>query len=178
MPSNRFRCRYTAEVAHDMLNEDFDASDPEEEAQEDIATAPTSVDEPFAQSVTGSDSSNDDDDSSGNVNQSQLHTSTNVVTWAPLHIARGKPASAANVFRVKAGVHSAIRRRVSISPNECWKLFIDNNMLKVIQTHTNKEASKTDSKFLSNNGAVGSIYCTSVYKRYMREKSLRDFSMK
>ena len=46
MPRNSFRCRYTAEEAYDMLNEDSDASEPEEEAQEDIATLPTSVDEP------------------------------------------------------------------------------------------------------------------------------------
>ena len=98
-----------------MLNEDSDASEPEEEAQEDIATLPTSVDEPLAQSVIDSDSSSDDDDSLGNVIQSQLHTSTSGVTWAPLHIARMKPATAANVFRVKPGVHPAIRHRTSIS---------------------------------------------------------------
>ena len=46
MPRNSFPCRYTAEVAYDMLNEDSDASEPKEEAQEDIATLPTSVDEP------------------------------------------------------------------------------------------------------------------------------------
>ena len=46
MSSNSFRCRYTAEEAYDMLNEDFSASEPEGEAQEDIATVPTSVDEP------------------------------------------------------------------------------------------------------------------------------------
>ena len=99
MPRNGFRCRYTAEEAYDMLNEDSDASEPDEEAQEDIATLPTSVDEPPAQSVTDSDSSSDDDDdSSSDVIQPQLHTSTNGVSWAPLHIARVKPASAANVF--------------------------------------------------------------------------------
>ena len=130
-----------------MLNEDSDASEPEEEAQEDIATVPTSVDAP-AQSVTDSDSSSDDDDdSSGNVIQPQLHTSTNGVTWAPLHIARVKPATAGNVFRVKPGVHPAIRRRTSISPYKCWKLFIDNNMLRAIQTHTNREARKIDPNF-------------------------------
>ena len=46
MSSNNFRCRYTAEVAYDMLNEDSETSGPEEEAQEDIATVPTSVDKP------------------------------------------------------------------------------------------------------------------------------------
>ena len=46
MSRNSFRCRYTAEEAYDMLNEESDASEPEEEAQEDIATVPTSVDEP------------------------------------------------------------------------------------------------------------------------------------
>ena len=82
-----------------MVNEDSDASEPEEEAQEDIATLPTSVDEPLAQSVTDSNSSSDDDDdSSSDVIQPQLHTSTNGVTWVPLHIARVKPATAANVF--------------------------------------------------------------------------------
>ena len=45
-----------------MLNEDPDASEPEEEAQEDTGTVPTSIDEPPAQSVTDSDSSSDDDD--------------------------------------------------------------------------------------------------------------------
>ena len=75
---------------------------------------------PPAQSVTDSDSSSvDDDDSSSDVIQSQLLTSTNGVTWAPLHIARVKPATAANVFRVKPGVHPAIRCRASISPYEC-----------------------------------------------------------
>ena len=69
------------------------------------------------------------------------------MTWAPLHIARVKPATAANVFRVKPGVHPAIPRRTSISPYECWKLFIDNNMLRAIQTHTNKEARKIDPNF-------------------------------
>ena len=99
MSRNSFRCRYTAEEAYDMLNEDSDASEPEEEAQEDTGTVPTSVDEPPAQSVTDSDSSSDDDDdSSGNVIQLQPHTSTNGATWAPLHIARVKPATAANVF--------------------------------------------------------------------------------
>ena len=58
-----------------------------------------------------------------------------------------KPATAANVFRVKAGVHPAIRRRASISPYECWKIFIDNNMLRAIQTHINREARKTKSNF-------------------------------
>ena len=116
--------------------------------QEDIATVPTSVDEPLAQSVTDSDySSDDDDDSSSDVIQPQLHTSTNGVTWAPLHIARVKPATAANVFRVKPGVHPAIQRRASISPCECWKLFIENNMLRAIQTHANREARKIDPKF-------------------------------
>ena len=68
MSSNSFRCRYTAEVAYDMLNEDFDASGPEEEAQEDIDIVPTTVDEPPAQSITDSNSSSDDDaDSSGNI---------------------------------------------------------------------------------------------------------------
>ena len=82
-----------------MLNEDSDASEPEEEAQEDIATVPTSVDELPAQSVTDSDSSSDDDDdSSGDVIQPQLHTSTNGVTRAPPYIARVKHATAANVF--------------------------------------------------------------------------------
>ena len=131
-----------------MLNEDSDASEPEEEAQENIATLPTSVDEPPVQSVTNGDSSSDDDDdSSSDVIQPQLHTSTNGVTWDPLHIARVKPATAANVFRVKPGVHPAIRRRASISPYECWKLFIDNNMLRAIQTHTNREARKIDPNF-------------------------------
>ena len=82
-----------------MLNEDSDASEPVKEAQEDTGTVPTSVDESPAQSVTDSDSScYDDDDLSGNVIQLQLHTSTNGVTWAPLYIARVKPATAANVF--------------------------------------------------------------------------------
>ena len=44
-----------------MLNEDSDASEPEEKAQEDTGTVPTSTDEPPAQSVTDSDSSSDDD---------------------------------------------------------------------------------------------------------------------
>ena len=128
-----------------MLNEDFGASEPEGEAQEDIATVPTSVDEPPVQSATDSDSSSDDDDdTSGNVIQPQLHTSTNSVTWAPLHIARVKPATAANVFRVKAGVHPVMRRRAGISPHECPKLFIDNDMLRAIQTHTKREARKID----------------------------------
>ena len=103
---------------------------------------------PPAQSVTDSDSSSDDDDdSSGNVIQPQLHTSTNGVTWAPLHIARVKPATAANVFRVKPDVHPAIRRRASISPYEFWKLFIDNNMPRAIQIYTNREARKFDPNF-------------------------------
>ena len=46
MTKNSFRCRYTAEAAYDMLNEDSDASKPEEEVQEYIATVPTSVEEP------------------------------------------------------------------------------------------------------------------------------------
>ena len=37
-----------------MLNKDSDASEPEEEAQEDIATVPTSADETPAQLVTDS----------------------------------------------------------------------------------------------------------------------------
>ena len=99
MSRNSFCCRYTAEEAYDMVNEDSDTSEPEEEAQEDIATVPTSVGEPPAQSMPDSDSSSDDDDDSlGNVIQPQLHTSTNGVTWAPLHIARVKPATEANVF--------------------------------------------------------------------------------
>ena len=52
MSRNSFRRRYTAEEAYDMLNEDSDASEPEEEAQEDIATVPTSVDESPTESVT------------------------------------------------------------------------------------------------------------------------------
>ena len=98
--------------------------------------------------MTDRDSSSDDNDnSSGNVIQPQLHASTNGVTWAPLHNARVKPATVTNVFRVLAGVHPAIRRRASISPCECWKLFIDNNMLRAIQTHTNREARKIDPNF-------------------------------
>ena len=62
MSSNSFRRKYSAEKAYDMLNEDSDASEPEVEAQEDIATVPTSVDEPPTQSATDSDSSSDDDD--------------------------------------------------------------------------------------------------------------------
>ena len=58
-----------------------------------------------------------------------------------------KPATAVNVFRVKPGVHPTVRRRASISPNECWKLFIDNNMLRAIQTHTNRKARKIDPNF-------------------------------
>ena len=46
MSGNGFRCRYTAEVAYDMLYEDSDASDQEEETQKDVSTVPTSVDEP------------------------------------------------------------------------------------------------------------------------------------
>ena len=46
MSSNSFRCRYTAEEAYNMLNKDSAALEPEEEAQEDIATVPTSIDEP------------------------------------------------------------------------------------------------------------------------------------
>ena len=99
MSSNIFRCRCIAEEAHDMLNEDSDALEPEIEAQEDIATVPTSVNEPPTLSVTDSHSSFDGDyDLSGNVIQPQLHTSTNGVTWTPLHTARVKPATAANVF--------------------------------------------------------------------------------
>ena len=87
MSRNSCRCRYTAEVAYDMLNEDSDASEPEEEAQGDTGTVPTSIYEPPTQSVTDGDSSSDDDDNSlGNVIQLQLHTSTNGVTWAPLHL--------------------------------------------------------------------------------------------
>ena len=131
-----------------MLNKDSDASEPEEEAQEDIATVPTSVDESPTESVIDSGSSSDDDDDfSGNVIQPQLHTSTNGVTWAPLHIARVKPATAANVFRVKPGVHPTTWHRASISPYECWKLFIDNNMLRAIQTHTNRKPRKIDPNF-------------------------------
>ena len=101
MSRNSFRRRYTAKEAYDMLNEDSDASELEQEAQEDIAIVPTSVDEPPTESVTDSgSSSNDDGDLSSNVIQPQLHTSTNGVTWAPLHIARVKPVTAANVFRV------------------------------------------------------------------------------
>ena len=33
MSRNSFRCRYTAEEAYDMLNEESDASEPEEEAK-------------------------------------------------------------------------------------------------------------------------------------------------
>ena len=99
MSRNSFRRRYTAEEAYDMLNEDSDASEPEEEAQEDIATVPNSIDESPTESVIDSGSSSDDDDDfSGNVIQPQLHTSTNGVTWAPLNIVRVKPATAANVF--------------------------------------------------------------------------------
>ena len=99
--------------------------------------------------MTDSDSSsdNDDDDSSNNVFQPQLYTSTNGVTWAPLHHSRVKLAIAANTFRVKAGVHPAIRRKARNSFYKCWKLFIGYNMLRAIQTHTNREARKTDPNF-------------------------------
>ena len=97
--------------------------------------------------MTDSDSSFDDGNSSGNVIQPQLHTSTNGVTWSSLLIARVKPATAANVFQVKPGVHPVIWHRASISPYECWMLFIDNNMLRAIQTHTNREARKIDPNF-------------------------------
>ena len=45
-----------------------------------------------------------------------MHTGTNGETWAPLHTARVKPATATNVFRVKAGVHLAIGVEQVLAP--------------------------------------------------------------
>ena len=102
MSSNSFRCRCTAEATYDMPNEGSAASESEEKVQEDIAAVPTTVDEPPplpTQSVTDTNSSYDNNgDLSGNVIQPQLHTSTKGVTWAPLHIARVKSATAAHNF--------------------------------------------------------------------------------
>ena len=47
----------------------------------------------------------------------------------------------------KPGDHTAIRRIASITLYECRKLFIDNNMVRAIQTHTNREARKIDPNF-------------------------------
>ena len=58
-----------------------------------------------------------------------------------------KLTTAANVLRVKAGFHLAIRHRASINLHECWKLFINNYNLRAIQTHTNRKARKTSPNF-------------------------------
>ena len=60
-----------------------------------------------------------------------------------------------------------IRRRESISPYKCRKQFIDNSMLRAIQTHTNREARKTDPNFsLAMEQLQALIDCISGYPKY------------
>ena len=67
-------------------------------------------------------------------------------TWTSLLLAKAVRLSASNIVSIKSGVGPSVRFKAESSPYECWKLFIDNAMQKSIQTHTIKEATKTNSE--------------------------------
>ena len=65
----------------------------------------------------------------------------------PLISARSVRPNPSNILRVKPGVNPAFRHKAAASPYECWKLFIDNLMLKTKQAHTTREAKKRNLDF-------------------------------
>ena len=76
------------------------------------------------------------------LNPSSQQRARNGVIWNQLLRPRPGQANAANVFRLKTGVHPAIRSRAAASAYDCWKLYVDNSMLKSIQEHTCRKAIK------------------------------------
>ena len=68
-------------------------------------------------------------------------------TWTPLLSAISVCTNPSNIVRIKPKVNPALPHKAAASLYECWKLFIDNSMLKTIQAHTPREAKKRNSDF-------------------------------
>ena len=124
MSFDKFQCKYSAEQAYDLLE------------QSDISDDEVDVAEAFLQSqgndnVSGENayppqhnSCDDEDDCSSSsedlsVNQRGQEEARNGVIWNPLLLARQGQANAPNVFRIKTGVHPAIRSRAAASAYDC-----------------------------------------------------------
>ena len=91
-----------------------------------------------------SSSSNEEEEPPRNT---PIHFSKNGKTWTPLQSARSVRTNPSHIVRVKPGVNPALLHKAAASSYECWKLFIDNTMLKTIQAQTTRDAKKRNSDF-------------------------------
>ena len=156
MSLDKFQCRYSVEQAYDLL-EHSDISDDEVDLSEAFSHSQNNDKISDENALSPQSSCSDDEDdfefSSEDeiedlaVNPSGQQKARNGVIWNPLFRGRPGQANASNVFHTKTGVHPAIQNRAAVSAYDCWKLYVDNSMLKSIQEHTCREATKINSDF-------------------------------
>ena len=94
-----------------------------------------------------SDASSLSDEDQEPTRNASLQFSRNGETWSPLLSARSVRTNPSNIVHVKPGVNPALRSKAATSPYNCWKLFVDNSMLKTIQEHIIREAKKKNPNF-------------------------------
>ena len=75
-----------------------------------------------------------------------LQFSRNGETWSSLLSARSVRTNSSNIVHVKPGVNPTLRSKAATSPYVCWKLFVDNSMLKTIQGTYHKRSQKEKSE--------------------------------
>ena len=133
-----------------MLEENFDSNKSDEETISDNQPSVShlsdiSIDEENMYCPSDISSSSDEDEESSRYTPVQL--SRNGETWTPLLSARSVRTNPSNIVSEKPGVTPALRHKAAATPYECWKLFIDDSMLKTIQAHATREAKKRNSNF-------------------------------
>ena len=179
MSFDKFQCFYTVEQANDLLEysdiSDDDVDVPEaflqSQASDNVSDRKALPPQPnCSDDEDNCSSSSEDEKENLTVNPSGQQQAKNGVTWNPLLRARPGQANAPNIFRIKTGVHPAIRNRAAAGAYDCWKLFVDNNMLKSIQVLTCREATKINPDFTLSldklEAFIGLQYARGIYGKH------------
>ena len=133
-----------------MLEEDSDNDELDEETISDDRHSLSSISDISSNEedlYCPSDASSSSDEDQESARNASLQFSRNGETWSPLLSARSVRKNPSNIVHVKPGVNPALRSKAATSPYDCWKLFVDNSLLKTIQEHTIREAKTKNSNF-------------------------------
>ena len=156
MSLNNLVSKYSAKEAQSILEEDSDNDELDKETisdyghslssisdissdEEDLyrpSDASSSSDKNEEDLYCPSDASSSSEEEQESTRDASLQFSRNGETWFPLLSARSVRTNPSNIIHIKPGVNPALCSKAATSPYDCWKLFVDDSMLKTIQGHT------------------------------------------
>ena len=135
MSINKFISKYTLAETHRILEEDSDNAELDEDIEQPKNAPPQNgngINSSHEKCTVPEDISSSSSDEEDDTLRTTTTYSRNGVTWTPLLSARAVQSSASNIVGIKSGVSSCVRFKAGSSSYKCWKLFIDNAMLKSI----------------------------------------------